>query len=190
MSAKNTLITAIAITLTTLTFAPAEAKADSTSNFVVNYVIRDSLDPKTDDKFVVSLELEEIDYDGNTTAWAIARATFREIHPDGTETTWRIDYPDTDLPNDLWWVEHENPEIPNVSEFAAVPNLIGTATPTSPDNDYLQYEFRGDGLTTIPSKPTLLAAKMSFKFKKQEDLLPIEEEEDEPVLIDPPDDAD
>ncbi len=186
MSAKNILIASITITLITLTFAPAEAKAEPTPNFVVNYVIRDSLDPETGDKFIVSLELEEIEYDANAIAWVIAKASFIEIHPDGTETTWRIDYPDTDLPNNLWWVEHENPENPNVSEFAAVPQLIGTATPISPDNDFLQYEFRGDGLTTIPSKPTLLAAKMTFKFKKQEDPIPLEEEEDEPVEIDPP----
>jgi hypothetical protein len=164
------------------------AQADPPERFVVEYRIHKTPgDPESGVKFIVTLDLHSVSKDGSTVAWEIVEIEFRDPGEGGAgDTVWSVYAPaSSELPDDLWWVEHDDPDDPQASEFADVPALWGTAEPETPGAADLDYEFEGDYFEAEPpanppySQTGLLTAYLIRKGADDPDA----EVDDEPVEI-------
>ena len=170
-------IAIVSIVICTSAYTALAANPDQ----VIVYKIReDPSDTKSAVVFEVSLELTNMDQDGNAIGWRIDLAKFVQIVAGGSNIEWTKEKP----LGSLWWVEHAALSDPQLEEFDEVPLLQGTAESVDPQNQDLNYDLEGTPYTSSPLSYSGRVTALTYTFTKAGQAEPEEEGDDEPVEID------
>ena len=181
MYRRNLLATFIAVVL--FGVICGTAAADFPLHWVVWFNIREEpMDPKSGIIFVIELNLEAVNSDGDWVGWEIRSVEFRKPGTVG-HAVWVEDSPRPQTPDGLWWIKHADPERPVLSEFLLPPLLEGVATAQDSENEGLEYTV--EGVPYVPEregKPALdLIAALDYEFAVLGQRSPPEQGNDEPV---------
>ncbi|MCB9855178.1 MAG: hypothetical protein H6818_05775 [Phycisphaerales bacterium] len=135
---------------------------------VVSYNIRENpADPQSNVIFRVTFELTKADQVSGSIGWEISSAYFEQPLPTGGDNVWKTDSPTVDTPDGLWWVQHELPGNPKLSEFDAPPPVSGQANTFDPQfSNTLIFYFAGLGGTHDVNTARI---RYSFKMDDEED---------------------
>lgn len=171
-------IAIVSIAISASAYAALPVKPDQ----VIVYKIREEpQDANSAVVFEVSLELTNMDQDGNAIGWQIELAKFVQIVAGGANIEWTQEKP---LGSSLWWVEHAVPSEPQLEEFDEVLRLQGTAESVDPQNHELNYDLEGIPYTSSPLAYSGRVTALTYTFTKAGQAAPEEEGDDEPVEID------
>ncbi|MCP5117621.1 MAG: hypothetical protein GY953_42905, partial [bacterium] len=89
-----------------------------------------------------------------------------------------------DTPDGLWWIEHADPEDPQLGEFDMPPLVSGAAAAqTEPEPD-LDYAFEGVELQGPGDSYFALAAALDLWFQEVGQSTPLKDEDHEVAEID------
>lgn len=158
-------------------------------NQTVEYRIRETpTDPDSLVVFVIIMELAPSDSDGNEIGWEITEMEFHQTHRFESECTiWVEESPMVPSADGLWWIEHQDPENPELSEFVMPPLLEGTADAQDPSNPDLHYRLEGVTYAPPPPpgrQPFDITAALDYQFTLVGEQDPFEEGKEEPVEVD------
>ena len=124
---------------------PATTRAELPPDQTVYYKIRETpKDPESDVVFVLQLEVEAVDSDGDWIGWEVTTLEIRK--PPGTGQSWTIwteNSPSVDTTDGLWRIEHADPQAPKLSEFLEPPLIEGTVAAEDPSNPDMEYSVDG-----------------------------------------------
>ena len=111
----------------------------------IQYIIREAPeDPESDPVFLVELTVVAANTNGLSVGWEAVDVVLMELDSNGVATSEWIDtLPEFDVSNGVWWVEHGNPESPELKDFARPPAMAGTADAESPAEEDLDYAIEG-----------------------------------------------
>ena len=122
--------------------------ADPVTQDVFYKIHDDPDDPNSTVTFTIMLCLKKAETDGNSIGWDITGIRFRQPGEIGSASAVWIDSdPNVPTGDGLWWVEHADPDDPQLGEFDLPPHLVGTAMAADPDDDDLEYDFEGVSYT-------------------------------------------
>jgi len=140
------------------------AKAELPADQAVKFSIHETPDnPRSAVAFVVELELTAINTNGNLVGWKITEARFWDS-AEG-DPKWIEDSPVLDTGDGLWWIDHNNAQDPQLSEFVNLPYFEGTADAESAWDDNLEYELEGDFFSGTPPYDVTGAATGAFTLE-------------------------
>ena len=155
MFAQATRHTICALAL--LGLAVSAATADPPTKQEVVYKIHDDPnDPNSTVVFTVWLTLAPKARDGDSIGWEVEQIRFRQVgEGGGSDTTWTESNPAVTTADGRWWIEHADPDHPQLAEFDDPPRFQGAATADDPSDDDLEYDFQGVNNASIePWNPT------------------------------------
>jgi hypothetical protein len=132
--------------------------------------------------FDIIMGLSAIGRDGENIGWDIESLEFRQPVGGGEPTVWVDAAPPMNTSDGLWWVQHQNADAPEISEFLEPPLLIGSAVPVDPANGNLEYSLQGSDLQ-LPG-PFEHTAALTYSFSAIEPGV-IKSATDEPAELDP-----
>jgi len=111
-------------------------------------------DPNSPILWTIDLRLAENQMDGGSIGWLITRLTIKAFNDHGTLLdTWIDASPDLNTPDGLWWIEHADPQAPEIAEFVEPPYLEGAAAALNPAHANLEFAFAGLSYTPPPGGP-------------------------------------
>lgn len=134
---------------------------------VVTIGIRSNPDnPTSPVHYEAALSLSAVAQDGNWIGWEVVNLTFREKATLGTDTVWSIDYPLVDTQDELWWVEHADPNQPVRTDFKELAPITGVALPVTPGMKNLDFSIEGVPYTPPPEgAPYASTSAISFRLR-------------------------
>lgn len=141
--------------------------------------------PGSDIDFQLTMGLMKQEQDGGDIGWHVQVVTIRELNESGdVVATWFKTNPFVDTADELWWIEHDDPENPVNREFLILPLIYGTAGHVNPTEAALEFEFEGD-VYVAPSggAPFPDTASLTTLLKEEGNPTPKKDETDEPVEI-------
>ncbi|MCO6436721.1 MAG: hypothetical protein J5J06_06500 [Phycisphaerae bacterium] len=162
------------------------ASAQLPTGRVVEFDIHeDPNDPESAVVLVFSLELKAADVVVDSVGWAVQSLTIRRLDR-GEESAWTDLAPSIGSQDGLWWVDHVNPQQPEVSEFVLPPQVGGVAEAADPMDGDLGYELIGEVYLPPPGgQPYSTTASLTYRARLAEDEEPIKEGDEEPVEVPP-----
>ncbi len=111
---------------------------------VSHSVYQDPDDPESDLIWMIVTFLTESDSDGDSIGWSVNKIKLFEINAYPTpDREWVDTTPTVDTPDGLWWIEHADPNSPDLAEFDTPPFIDGLADAQDPNDCDLDYEFEG-----------------------------------------------
>lgn len=142
-------------------------------------------DPNTGDHFQALLTMVPDEQSGNLVGWRADTIEIREYDSGNSEIGYWLDQSSTlNTADGLFWIRHEQPATPELSEFQALPLLTGAASEagaaTTPSLEYsleantTAADVSGDGMVK----------EMNYALKFSDESEPVAEGEDDPVWID------
>lgn len=160
------------------------AWADLPGERTIQYKIRDTpSDADSTPVFIVELDLSASDMDGDSVGWKINEMRFLDKNPTRTPLkSWVKSSPTVSTQDGLWWIDHADPDDPQVSEFDVTPLLEDTATAQGSYND-LDFSFQGAGYSGSPVYGGNVAG-LTHEFTIVGAATPEEEGDDEPAELD------
>lgn len=140
-------------------------------------------DPTSDNDFLITMGLMEVERDGSDIGWHVQVVTIRQLNDSGEVVeTWFKTNPFVDTADDLWWIEHADPDNPVNSEFLVPPLIYGTAGHVNPTEAALEFEFEGALYVAPPGgAPFPNTASLTTLLQEEGNPTPKKEETDEPV---------
>lgn len=102
-------------------------------------------DPQSEVIFAVSLELEADQQilgrgRGGSVGWYVSEIRLTEPGQEGNpDVVWVEDAPMVDTLDGLWWIDHANLSVPDISDFVMRPAFEGTAVAVDLTEDDLDY---------------------------------------------------
>ena len=139
-------------------------------------------DPGSPIDFTITMGLMKDTVDGNDIGWFVNVVTIRKVDGQGNVlTTWSKNQPFVDTEDELWWIEHADPNAPTNSEFLVPPLISGTAPSPNPGVASLEFEFEGAIYVATPEgAPFSDTALLTTLLQEENDPNP-EKDEEEPV---------
>jgi len=127
-------------------FWAVPASAQLPADQVIQWRFRqDPNDPNSAVEFHAVVTLTAWEVDANAVGWSVAKVEF--LKPEGSETkSWIEENPPLDTPDGLWWVTHEDPTTPELTEFLDTPLLKGRAFAEEPGDVDLLYELSSESV--------------------------------------------
>lgn len=111
-------------------------------------------DPLSDVTHRVILGLFEDSRNGDSVGWDVAILTIRELDENGDVAyRWSTGGPTVDTSDGLWWIEHADPDNPELEEFVLLPRIHGTAGALDQGVSDLDFDFEGNVYTEPPGGP-------------------------------------
>ncbi len=163
-------------------FLPA-AQAAMPANRVVKYYIRETpTDPDSDVIFVFALKISARERDGDSIGWSITEARLKESG--SPVRLWSDDRPTTPTADGLWWIDHQDGDLPIDSEFAVTPQMQGTAEAQDRTDDDMDYDLLGGTYSAAPSLFGANVSSQTFDFTFVGETTPYIDGTDEPTAID------
>ena len=156
---------------------------------VVYKIHSDPNDPNSVVSFTIWLSLEQADTDGDSIGWKILQIRFRQT-PEAysEERIWTDSDPNVPSSDGLWWVEHADPNDPQLAEFDTPPHLVGTAAAQDPNDPDLEYDVNSGTYSPPPGgNPWGPTTALTYELTVG-DPPPEKEGDDEPGEIDDEDD--
>lgn len=158
------------------------AQAAFPDDQAIEYRIRETPNaPESAVVFTITLYLTAGDVDGDEVGWEIEEIRFRQPISQSLEILWIEASPVVDSPDGLWWVEHADPQDPQIGEFDMPPLLTGTADAEYSEDPDLHYSFEGVAYVSPPSPPFQDTVALDYILTLAGEDDPIEEGDDEPV---------
>ena len=116
------------------------------TDFPLGFNLHETIgDPTSPIDFTITMGLMKDTVDGNDIGWLVNTVTIRKMDGQGNVlTTWSKNQPYVDTEDELWWIEHADPNAPVNSEFLVPPLISGTASSPNPNVVSLEFEFEGD----------------------------------------------
>lgn len=144
MRTQSVAILAIAVILVGIT--DVTAKADLPSPMTPTFFIREvPTDPESDIVFTITVKIQAVDIDQDWVAWDVTDIAVREIGSNGaTINEWTDAAPTVETTSGLWWVEHVDPQAPQIWEFNTPPLIYGTASAQGGTPTDLDYVLEGN----------------------------------------------
>ena len=138
--------------------------------------------PFSDKDFLITMGLMKEQQDGDSIGWDVVVVTVRELDNGNVVETWFTTNPTINTADNLWWIEHADPDNPANSEFLIPPLIEGTAGHVNPTEAALEFKFEGALYVAPPGGPPYDdTASLTTLLKEEGDPTPKKEEEDEPV---------
>lgn len=160
----------------------AELPPDET---VVLIIREDPEEPESSPKFSIKLSLKAQSMVGQSVGWAINRATIRRFVDEVPDAEWQDTGAVVLTSDGLWWVEHANPQTPDLSEFANPPHIVGNADAKTGNVNDLDYDIEGVLYTPPPEGPPYaVTIGLNHYFIQQGGLTAEDTGIDEPVEAD------
>jgi hypothetical protein len=191
MEAQRTMhVKSVATSLFTmaalLTGVPRLAEASPPDTQVVEYLIREVPDhPDSPVVFGAKVTLKSVDTNGTQVAWEATELVLMEIDSEGEATSVWVDAsPSFAVWQGRWWVEHADPETPELSEFSMPPFIEGAATAEGGSGTALDYTFVGETCESCRGMFGGNVAALNYEFILVGEEIPLEAGEVEPVQID------
>lgn len=85
-------------------------------------------------RWSVEVDVSMVRPQDRSTGWRVHEIRVIQRDPDGTHV-----HVDKAPPITLWWIDHVDPDKPELSEFRSTPRWCGHADPVVPDGRALQY---------------------------------------------------
>lgn len=181
MTARS-LTPALCALIVTGPFLPA-VQAAIPANRVVKYYVRETpTDPDSDVIFVFALKISPRERDGDSIGWSITEVRLKE--PGSPVRLWIDDRPTTPTADGLWWIDHQDGDLPIDSEFAVTPTMQGTAQAQDRNDDDMDYTLEGDTYSPLPSLFGGDVSSQTFDFTFVGENTPYIDGTDEPTAID------
>lgn len=163
-------------------FLPA-AQAAMPANRVVKYYVRENpTDPESDVIFVFALKISARERDGDSIGWSITEVRLKQ--PGSPARLWIDDRPTTPSADGLWWIDHQDGDLPIDSEFAVTPKMQGTAEAQDRNDDDMDYDLLGATYSPLPSLFGGDVSSQAFVFTFVGENTPYIDGTDEPTAID------
>lgn len=159
----------------------------------VNYSIRATpSDSQSDVRYVISLSLEAAEVTNDAINWSVQEfVIIKRGMGQADDQVWGEYLPLLGTADGLWWVNHADPSNPKAEEFHSTPLMIGTAFAYDPTDDDIDYDFQGIECAPPSGEPVPYegrASSLTYSLTLTEQTVPLQEGEEEPVEVDPPDD--
>jgi hypothetical protein len=169
-----------------LTAVPRLAEASPPDTQVVEYIIREVPDhPDSPVVFGAKITLTPVSANGSQVAWEATELVLMEIDSNGAATSvWIDSSPSFAVWQGRWWVEHADPEAPELSEFSMPPFIEGTAAAEEENGAALDYTMAGDTCASCRGMFGGNVAALNYEFTLVGEQIPLEAGEVEPVQID------
>lgn len=151
---------------------------------VVQFKIHASpTDPLSPVAFIITMNLAASDGSGSVVGWTVTSIEFRQPGAGGApDQTWIAAYPILTTVDGLWWVEHEDPLAPQLSEFRQPPRVGGTAAVQSAATENLNYYLLGRPYSPPPGgAPFTQTAAITYTLALAETQWLVKDGDDEPV---------
>jgi len=184
------------IGLFTCVFASSAAQAlppDRTVAFILHEDPKDFESDRTF-SFVMALKAESID--GTEIGWSIESMKVAQYEGDTKKCEWLEVAPTVDTPDGLWWVDHADPQEPELDEFTVSPFVSGTATNLDPEGDDVEYEFEAEPAPPVQQRAQAssihaiaYATYLIWRELKEDPPIIIDEDTVEPAEVDDEEDA-
>ncbi len=142
-------------------------------------VYDDPDDPNRSLIWLIVAHLQEPEADGNLVGWAVQDVhLFDATNP---ERVWIDAQPSVGTLDGLWWIEHADPQAPQLEEFDSPPQISGLTACEDPNEPDLEYEFEGETYIAPPGGPHFaLATALNLRLWEDQSA-PLIERESEPV---------
>ncbi len=173
--------TIVSIGLASISFARS---LDPPLQQVVSHsVYQDPNDPESDLIWMIVAYLTESDSVGNSIGWSVDKIKLFEVNADPTpDREWVDTAPTVDTPDGLWWIEHADPNSPDLAEFDMPPFIDGLADAQDPSDSDLDYEFEGV-VYDEPAEGPQFALTAALNMLMIENVIKLQEKSAEPVEI-------
>ncbi|MCH8149803.1 MAG: hypothetical protein IH987_17765 [Planctomycetes bacterium] len=124
-------------------------------DYAITFNLHETIgDPTSDIEFTVTMGLMKEEQNGDDIGWQVQIVTIRELDDNGNVIdTWFKTQPNVDTSDELWWIEHADPDNPVNSEFLIPPLIYGTAGHVNTTEPSLEFEFEGDLYVAPPGGP-------------------------------------
>lgn len=143
----------------------------------------------SDIDFQLTIGLMKQEQDGDDIGWHVQVVTIRELIANGdVVATWFKTNPFVDTADELWWIEHDDPNNPVNSEFLIPPLIYGTAGHVNPTEAALEFDIEGAVYVAPPEgAPFENTASLTTLLQEEGDPAPPpkKKEREEPVETDP-----
>lgn len=160
--------------------APAVALAAPDDRVVTFQVHEDPSDPQSPIRLTFKLELTPVVRMSNAVGWRIEAVEIAQHTSDGDpDTVWRDATP-PEYSDELWWVNHADPENPSTKEFSELPQLGGTAASVASAGANLLYSLASSAAIDPTTDRQMARATYSLALESNPETLIVEGEE-EPV---------
>jgi len=165
-----------------LSTAHSTAQADLPDDQAIEYRVRETPNvPESAVVFTITLYLTASDMDNDEVGWEIDEIRFRQLNSQPLQRLWIEDSPVVSSPDGLWWVEHADPQDPQIGEFDMPPLLTGTADAEHSEDPDLDYSFEGVAYVSPPPPPFEDTVALDYTLTLEGEEEPIEEGDDEPA---------
>ncbi len=122
----------------------APVMADPASRKVFYSVYNDPSDKASGVRYKVTLELAFVVEDSGWTAWEVLEFRVSQYDELGEFVNqWIETLPEVRSNDNFWWIEHQDPEVPQTSEFTMPPEISGLAPSVDPEAPDLEYSLEG-----------------------------------------------
>jgi len=149
---------------------------------VVTYQVHeDPADPDSPVRLTFTIQLTPAQRIGNALGWRIMVVEIAEPSRNGSpEKTWRDTSQRSEAPEELWWIDHADPESPDPKEFVDLPERVGTATAVANTGAALRYSLASNADFDPATGRPIIRATYSIALESNPET-PIVAGEDEPV---------
>ncbi|MBK8268520.1 MAG: hypothetical protein IPK83_09550 [Planctomycetes bacterium] len=142
-------------------------------------------DPATGAHFQLLINLVPVAQNGNTVGWSVSTIDIMQFDSGNSEIgRWSDQSSTLNTADGLFWIRHENPGTPELSEFQALPLLTGAApeagAATTPS---LEYSLEANS-TAAEVSGSVMVKEMNYVLKFADEFEPVAEGEDDPIWID------